>query len=285
MEISEQHIVDAHSERQDLIARPSKANLTLAQLQDLVQRAIMDGDDTILSSIPGNGLTTSDVLLGVYQNAYTARLAEILAIDHPALETYMGADHFRSMALKYISAYPSTTPNVRWFARHLPSFLAETQPYKAEGLLSELAKIEKALADAFDASDDPVLTLEDLQAVPLEAWAELTFSAHSSVLRLTCGHGAYHRWLAHSADGELQSAPHETEKIEIIVWRSKDVARLRPLTTEEEMMWDEAMRGATFGRLCELLATFDDPDTAALRAAQFLQGWISAELIAKTTAK
>jgi hypothetical protein len=49
----------------------------------------------------------------------------------------------------------------------------------------------------------------------------------------------------------------------------------RELPTEEAMMWDEAANGIPFGVLCEMLATFDDPDGAAARGAGYLHGWIS----------
>jgi hypothetical protein len=49
---------------------------------------------------------------------------------------------------------------------------------------------------------------------------------------------------------------------------------VRALSPEEAMMWDEAAKGVPFGRLCELAAVYDDPDTAPLRAAQHLKGWI-----------
>ncbi len=48
---------------------------------------------------------------------------------------------------------------------------------------------------------------------------------------------------------------------------------------EEAMMWAEASRGVRFDALCELLAAFDDPDSAAVRAAGYLQGWLTAELL------
>ena len=41
-------------------------------------------------------------------------------------------------------------------------------------------------------------------------------------------------------------------------------------------MWDEALQGVRFAILCELAATYADADGAALRAAQYLQGWIAA---------
>jgi hypothetical protein len=45
------------------------------------------------------------------------------------------------------------------------------------------------------------------------------------------------------------------------------------------MMWDEAANGVPFGVLCEMLATYDDPDGAAARGAGYLHGWITSGLL------
>ena len=44
-------------------------------------------------------------------------------------------------------------------------------------------------------------------------------------------------------------------------------------------MWDEAANGIPFGVLCEMLATYDDPDGAAARGAGYLHGWITAGIL------
>jgi hypothetical protein len=54
---------------------------------------------------------------------------------------------------------------------------------------------------------------------------------------------------------------------------------VRPLGPEEAMMWDEAGKGVSFAALCQLMATFDDPEGAALRAAGYLQSWITAGML------
>jgi hypothetical protein len=41
------------------------------------------------------------------------------------------------------------------------------------------------------------------------------------------------------------------------------------------MMWDEAAKGIPFGVLCSMLATYDDPDSAAGRGAGYLHGWVA----------
>lgn len=55
------------------------------------------------------------------------------------------------------------------------------------------------------------------------------------------------------------------------------------MSAEEAMMWREAVKGVRFSVLCELLATFDDPETAATRAATHLQGWLAAGLLSGAT--
>ena len=47
----------------------------------------------------------------------------------------------------------------------------------------------------------------------------------------------------------------------------------RELSAEEAMMWDEAANGIPFGVLCEMLATYDDPDGAA-GARRRLSAWL-----------
>jgi hypothetical protein len=50
------------------------------------------------------------------------------------------------------------------------------------------------------------------------------------------------------------------------------------------MMWDEAGGGIPFGVLCEMLATYDDPDGAAARGATYLHGWITSGILTAVSA-
>ena len=65
-----------------------------------------------------------------------------------------------------------------------------------------------------------------------------------------------------------------------MVWRQDFMARFRPLSAEEAMMWDEAGKGVRFGVLCEMVATFAGEDDAELRAATYLKGWVDTAMLA-----
>ena len=66
----------------------------------------------------------------------------------------------------------------------------------------------------------------------------------------------------------------------ILVWRDGFMARFKPLSTEEAMMWDEAAKGVRFSVLCEMVATFAGEDEAELRAASYLKDWVDMGMLA-----
>jgi hypothetical protein len=252
---------------------------TLNEIQAAFQRAIMLGDDAVLDEILDNSRTNRNVLFGVYRHAYVARLVEVVRNDHPALNKFLGDEAFDEIARAYVAARPSRSQNARWFSHGLPDFIAETR--RNEAHLFELAKLERTLNDAFDAPDSEPLALADLAAVPGENWAELVFEPHPSASRLVFMTNARTIWLTLKNDEPPPPVEVLPEAENILVWRHDTTPKVRPMSPEEAMMWNEAANGVPFGPLCELVAVYDDPETAPLRAAQHLQGWIASGALRK----
>ncbi len=253
---------------------------TLAELQDTFQRAILSGDDAVLAEIVDTSKERREVLFSVYRNAYTLRLVEVLSNDYEHLKAYMGDAPFDLMARTYILHNPSGTPNARWYGGRLPEFLRIHSPYKEQAELGELAALENALNDVFDAADDPALTLEDLAGLAPEDWPALTLAPHPAVRRLNLRTNATDIWTA-LKDGETPPPVRFAgETHQVLVYRPDAQAMFRPLSSEEAMMWDEAVRGVRFSVLCEMIAMFGE-DEAPMRAAGHLKTWIETGLLAK----
>jgi hypothetical protein len=219
------------------------------------------------------------VLLGVYRHAYLQRLIEFVENDHELLHAYLGDQAFREMAKAYASAHPSHNRNGRYFCVHLPQFLRAVEPYKSKPQLSELAALEKALNDAFDAADAPRLTLAGVKINP-EDWPRLSFESHPSAQRLDCSTNAPDIWLSLKDKREPPQVRELAEPSHILVWR-EDIPKFRLLGAEEAMMWDEAARSTNFSTLCGLVATFGGLNGAENRAAGYLQGWINSSLLSE----
>ena len=145
--------------------------------------------------------------------------------------------------------------------------------------MSDLAALEKALNDAFDAAEGKVVELADMAGFAPEVWSSLRFKPHPSASRLDVATNAAAIWLALKNDEAPPDAAEPDEPVHLLIWRNDVTPMFRELSAEEAMMWDEAANGIPFGVLCEMLATYDDPDGAAGRGAGYLHGWITAGLL------
>jgi hypothetical protein len=253
---------------------------SLRELQDTFQRGILAGDDAILAEVRDSAKEKRRVLFGVYRNAYVSRLAEILGDDYEQLHAYLGDRGFAMLVKAYIAANPSDRRSARWFGRHLPAFVRGSQTYAKHLEVAELAELEKALADAFDGPDAEPLGIDALVALAPEAWPGLAFKPHPTAIRLTFKTNAAEIWSALKSETAPPKLEHLPEPQAILVWRQDFMARFRPLSAEEAMMWDEAAKGVRFGVLCEMVATFAGEDEAELRAATYLKGWIDMGMLA-----
>lgn len=261
----------------------SRSAPSLSELQALMQSSIMTGNEEILSLIPPSSRATAETLLGVYQHAYLARLVGAVENDYENLAAYVGDEQFDTLARAFLAKHPSQTPNARWVGHGLPDYLS--QEIKAHPELGELAAIERALNDAFDAPDAPELELGALTAIEPEQWGNITFTVHPATQTLRQTTNAWDIWHAlRNEETPPEPSKHNTPAT-ILVWRHQATPMTRTLVPEEAMMWIEATRGQSFGTLCELLATYDEPETAPLRAAGYLQTWLSASLLAAIETK
>ena len=100
--------------------------------------------------------------LGVYGNAYFARLLECLHAEYNVLVQAMGAEGFTSLAAGYLQRYPSTSYTLSQLGAQLPQYLDETRPPRDHGdtapdwadFLIDLARLERTYTEVFDGPGD-----------------------------------------------------------------------------------------------------------------------------------
>src|SRR5262245_539368 len=198
---------------------------SLKEIQETFQRGILAGDDSILTEVNDSDKEQRTVLFGVYRNAYVARLAEIIADDYEQLHAYLGDQMFATLVKAYIDANPSDRRSARWFGRHLPTFVRESKTFAKHLEAAELAELEQALADAFDATDAAPLKIEDLASLAPEAWPQLTFQPHPTAIRLNFRTNAAEIWSALKDENPPPKPTHLPDAQAIIVWRQDFMSR------------------------------------------------------------
>jgi len=209
--------------------------------------------------------------LRVYADAYFGRLHDVLAEDFPRVAALLGGERFEDVVREYLTSHPSTHFSVHHLGRDLAAAIAQRTdlpPY-----LADLARLEWARREVFDARDCEFLTADALQAVSPADWPRLRFAPIPALAILRAD------WPVHEVWGgtETASVPAATC---IRVWRSQDFRVYHaPMDARDAEALDRLIAGEPFGIIC---TAFDDlaPLEGAQRATALLARWLDDGIIA-----
>lgn len=109
--------------------------------------------------------------LQIYNRQYWFRLLDCLYEDFPGLRAVLGNRRFLQVIRSYLEATPSESFLLRNLGNQLPGYLRAnrklTEPYSA--VAAEMASLEWAQAEAFDAASRPAVTARRLAGKSPEA--------------------------------------------------------------------------------------------------------------------
>ncbi len=213
----------------------------------------------------------------LYGSAYTLRLKEALSTDYERLHGYLGDNLFDDLMQHYIERYPSHDPSLRCFGENMADLLACLAPFKSLPEVAELARIEKAFGNSFDAADGLCITLEQLAQLKPVAWATLSLRFHDAVQLLPQQCNSFQIWQALANE---QVPPEKTvDHTTWLIWRQDMVSRYRALQNAELAALVCVKSGGNFADLCEALLTHFSEQETPQRAAAYLQQWINDEMV------
>ena len=251
--------------------------ISLEKLQQNFKQYLFDTDSDIKNYIVSTDEVKSDVRLSLYSFAYTARLIEALETDYPSLDTILGEQAFVDLCRKYIKNHPSTFFSLRWFGQYMPQFLRANN--QAEYLV-EIASLEWAFINSFDAADKPVINESDIATVPPDAWPALKIEFHPSVQVVTHNWNTIQLWRTAQEKSTIPEPARLDEPDSYLLWRDAKTTQYRYLEKDEAPALDAVRQGGSFVALCETLIDFsDDESEVPMRAASLLKGWLAAGLI------
>ncbi len=206
--------------------------MRLADLQSAFQSAVRD-------ATPPGALLRGRLAqrgLDAYRHAYRARLREALRDNYGVLHQAMGDADFDALANDYLAAHAPTEPSIRWFGHRLGEFMRDW-PALPHPALADLARLDWALRNAFDAAAEPALDDAQLAAVVPEAWMNLVLRPQPHVRLLDLQWAVAPAWHALAAarerGGEAEVPAPEPLAHAVLVWRDVLQPRWRTLGAEE----------------------------------------------------
>ena len=211
----------------------------------------------------------------VYAHMYRARIAEALESQFPRLARGLGAEAMAELAFAYVSDHPSRHPSLRWLGQRLPAWLEANRP--ALPWLAELAHLEWARADVFDAPDQPLLSLDAVRAWPPDQLAALPVQTVAAHRLVTTDHAIADLWDRLGAGAPLDAPARARESL--LVWRQDVSVFHRTVDEPQRAALELAAKGTTFGTLCDRLAARLSEEAAIAEAFRWLSTWLADELL------
>ena len=245
----------------------------LRELQRSFQAWVVGEASVLPATVAGTGAVSAEDRLNVYADAVRLRFLDVLGQDYPGLHALAGDDGFRRLGLAYIEAHPSHHPSIRWFGGHLAAFLRSAAPWRDHPALAEMAEFEWAKGELLDAADSPVVSVEDIAAIPPDRWAAIRPRLKPAVRRLALEWNVPVMWKAFDGDEEPPPPERVEPAVSWMLWRREMRLRWRSVEPDEAWALARCDAGGDFGSICAGLCEWVEEDAAAFRAATCLKQW------------
>jgi hypothetical protein len=139
--------------------------------------------------------------LDVYREQFWLRHVACLAEDFPTLQAHVGEARFETLVAAYLHAHPPVHFMLRHLGDDLAQFLGDANE---DALIVDIARVEWAFVEAFDAPDAPPLDARAVGLIAEHAWPLARIGLHPSLQRLRLAHPAHEMREQHRKKEELQ---------------------------------------------------------------------------------
>ena len=257
--------------------------LTLAENQAVLFAHITGFTDGGLAApdtfVVGDVRASAAERIAVYAFMYRARLVEVLEAQFPRLAQSVGSDSLTELAHGYVDEHPSTRPSLRFLGSSFAEWLSRRHP---ELMLADLAKLEWARADIFDARDEAAFDVGAIRAWPQDRFAELPVKLIDAHRLLWVGRGTAEHW---RRIGDEELAPSETiapSGVEaVLVWRQGVAVYHRTVDDAERTVLELAAAGTSLGRICECADARGDVADAGGQSFAWIWCWANDQLLVR----
>jgi hypothetical protein len=226
---------------QAVIVHPGSVEEALAARE---AATLVDAGRTESVVLPSASLTASE-RVGVYHGMYLARMQEALESDYPGLARFLGPAAWEGLVRSYVQAHPSRSYTLNVLGRELPGFAAAAR-VRRPAFCRDLARLEWAVTEVFDAPEAAPLTERDLDSVPPDAW-ERARLVPVPALRLVV--------LEHDAGAHLDALrdgrrrpPVRRRRNRVVVYRRGYAVLRREQAREAFALLEDLVNGRTVGR-------------------------------------
>jgi hypothetical protein len=253
---------------QSVVMHPEGADAGLHSrpARRLVPKAAADPEKVVL---PSKSLTSVE-RLELYAHMYYARLIEILESEYPTTRQILGAHEFAVACRKFIARNPSRSRTLNRMSEKFPDFLARSLPRgHRNGLAADVARIERAMEDVFDAPRAEPMTATQFGAIGADQWERVRLNVNPALRLLTLRYPA-NDYMNSVRGGKKPRIPRPRKTLAIVYRRSYQAFR-----RDQEPEQFKLLAALTSGRVlaAAVRASIGSRSGSADRLASKLGAW------------
>jgi hypothetical protein len=238
-------------------------------------------DPLLVNFVEKNKQLKAEDRINIYAEMYFARLVDVLKSDFPRVAALLGCERFHSIVSQYLAQHPSTHPSLRYLGGFFPRFLQDGADTTDLPFLSDLAALEWARVEVFDAVGAEPLRIEELQRLAPEEWPTLKFQLIPAFQVLQSDWPVQEIW--HIAETEKALAilkEISPERTSLRVWRGHFSVYHTKMDDVEQIALNCLLAGQPFAALCAALENAMSVQDAALVIGSLLLRWIEDGVLA-----
>jgi hypothetical protein len=219
---------------------------------------------------PSPTLTAAE-RVGIYHGMYRLRMAEALETDYPGLAHFVGPDEWAKVASGYVTAHPSTSYTLNVLGRRLPEWLKAHDDLRHRAFCADLARLEWAVCESFDAEDAPRLEPGVIESLAPEDWPEARLVPSPALRLVRLGWNAG-EWLDTAKDEAHRHPRPRRQAGFVVVFRQELAVYRREVGRAAFALLSDLAAGRRVGRAVGLaLRRREAPDSATL--ARWFRQW------------
>lgn len=230
--------------------------------------------------IAGNSRLSPAEQLEIYREQFWLRHTGSLVEDFPGLGGILGQEEWQKLAEAYLSQVSSGSFTLRDLGARLPEVIAGAGWLSHQALCLDMARLELAYIDAFDAPDTMPLAPERLASIPEESFADARLVIAPCVRLLSLRYPVADLRRRLRAESDEPVAIPEAQPQQLVVYRRELRLWDMPLSPVASAFLAALMARQPLGKAAELAATSAEAEAElAEHIGAWLQEWSAKALI------
>lgn len=223
--------------------------------------------------IAGNARVSPIEQLEIYREQYWLRHTGSLIEDFPGVSGVLGQSDWERLVEEYLVAHPPTTFSLRELGQSLPDFASGRDWLVHRELIVDMARLEWAYVEVFDAPDAAPIAPEKLAEVPEDAWESVRLVLNPALRLLRVGYPVVElrKKLLVAADDAIPLP--ERDPRHLAICRRNLAIEHDALDPRAFALLSKLSRSVALGAACE--ATAKDLSLTSDEVARELETWFA----------